>query len=111
MQSWAVPRNQLITISGETAYDTASEARLVGDILLNRGINSVAVTTSKSHSKRAVYIWNALYARELTIYSNPAQSDPYEHDGWWHHGRQIRWVLAEYGGWFFWHWKNLFAIN
>lgn len=106
-----VPRSEVIIISGESAYDTVSEARLVGQVLLQRGIKSVAVTTSKSHSRRAAYIWNQQFADELIIYANFARSDPYDPAGWWHDGRQIRWVLAEYGGWFFLHWKNLFSLK
>lgn len=106
-----VPRAKIIIIDGESAYDTVSEAQLVGQVLLARGIKSVAVTTSKSHTRRADYIWNSLFAGELTIYSRSAQSDPYDPDNWWRQGRQIRWVLAEYGGWLFLFWKQFFTLN
>ncbi len=89
-----VPRKQVISISAEHAYDTVSEAEAVGHYLLKNKIKSVVVTTSKSHTKRAAFIWNNLYGNDFTIYSYSAKSDPYVPDSWWHEGRQIRWVLA-----------------
>lgn len=103
-----VPRDKVITISGDAVYDTVSEAELVGHILLQKKISSAVITTSKSHTKRAAFIWNNIYSNKLTIYSNSAKTDPYEPDTWWHDGRQIRWVMAEYGGWLFLYWKRLF---
>ncbi|RKZ97827.1 MAG: hypothetical protein DRQ43_02375 [Gammaproteobacteria bacterium] len=105
-----VPGDKIITISGDSVYDTVSEAELVGHILLKNKISSVVITTSKSHTKRAAYIWHDLYSDTLTIYSNSAKSDPYNPDAWWHDGRQIRWVMAEYGGWLFLYWKKIFAV-
>ena len=106
-----VPRTAVMSISGDLVYDTVSEAKLVGDMLLENGIKSIVVTTSKSHTKRAAYIWNELYSEQLIIYSKSAKSDPFNPDAWWHDGRQIRWVMAEYGGWFFLYWKKIFSIQ
>ena len=106
-----VPRNKVISISGEAAYDTVSEAQLVGQLLLQNKIQSIVVTTSKSHTKRAAFIWNDLYGEKLKIYSHSASSDPYQADAWWYDGRQIRWVMAEYGGWLFLYWKKWFAVQ
>ncbi len=36
-----------------------------------------------------------------------AQTDPYDPDHWWKDGRQIRWVLAEYGGWVYYWWQTM----
>jgi len=100
-----VPRHDVITVSAEDAYDTVSEARIVGAALLSEGIRSIVVTTSKSHTRRAGYIWQRLYGARLEVHTAPAREDPYDPDGWWTSGRQIRWVLAEYGAWLYLHWK------
>jgi uncharacterized SAM-binding protein YcdF (DUF218 family) len=100
-----VPRDKVITISAEDVYDTMSEAEAVGPVLLGRGIKSIILTTSKSHTRRAHFIWRQCYGDKLTIWSVAARSDPYNPSSWWHEGRQIRWVLAEYGAWVFYYWK------
>ena len=33
--------------------------------------------------------------------------DIYNPQGWWREGKQIRWVLAEYGAWIYYYWKVL----
>jgi hypothetical protein len=39
-----------------------------------------------------------------------AEIDPYDPRSWWKDGRQIRWILAEYGVWFIYWWKSLTGI-
>jgi uncharacterized SAM-binding protein YcdF (DUF218 family) len=100
-----VPRAHVLSVSAEDAYDTVSESRLVAPALVAAGIGSVLVTTSKSHTRRAGYIWRHLHGDELRIATAAARDDPYQPDDWWRSGRQIRWVLAEYGAWLYLHWK------
>jgi hypothetical protein len=49
-----------------------------------------------------------MYKDRLTIYASPAASDPYDPEKWWKDGRQIRWVMAEYGAWLYYWWKRCF---
>ncbi len=102
-----VPRESILAVNAEDVYDTISEARAVGPVLLERGIQSILLTTSKSHTRRARHIWNRLFGDRLTIRSVAAESDPYDPEAWWRHGRQIRWVLAEYGAWLYYGWQML----
>lgn len=104
---YGVPRGRVIRISVEDAYDTISEAETVGAELIRRGLNRVIIATSKYHSRRAGFIWEKLLGKQLSIRTVTAATDPYDPDGWWKEGRQIRWVLAEYGAWIFYVWKNL----
>lgn len=94
-----VPREAVLTIDAEDAYDTVSEAEAVGPELLRRGLQKILLTTSRYHSHRAFSIWKGLYGDRMTILSTPAAEDPYDPEGWWKDGRQIRWVLSEYGAW------------
>ena len=103
-----VPRADVLAVSAEDAYDTVSEAQLVGPALRDAEIDSVLVTTSKSHTRRAGYIWQRLHGDWLRVTSVAAREDPYRPDAWWRSGRQIRWVLAEYGAWLYLHWKLAF---
>lgn len=100
-----VPRQRIRAISAENAYDTISEAVAVGEKLADSGIRSVLIVTSKYHSRRAGYIWKRLFGERLSVRMVAAQSDPFAAGGWWKEGRQIRWVLAEYGAWPFGMWK------
>jgi len=106
-----VPRHRVLSVSAEDAYDTISESRLVAPALTASGIDSILITTSKSHTRRAGYIWRRLHGDSLTIATVAAREDPFQPDGWWHSGRQIRWVLAEYGAWLYLHWKLLSAAD
>lgn len=101
-----VPRMDVISVSAEDAYDTASEAKAVGYRLVSAGIKKIIIATSKSHTRRAQFIWNRLYGDRLEICAVSAKSDPYDPKGWWKDGRQIRWVLAEYGAWIYYWWKS-----
>jgi len=101
-----VPRERVITISAEDVYDTVSEAEVVGSKIIKTGIQSIIISTSKYHTRRAGYIWNHLYQDRLKIRTAAAGSDPYSPDGWWKSGRQIRWLLAEYGAWLYYFWKR-----
>jgi uncharacterized SAM-binding protein YcdF (DUF218 family) len=102
-----VPRRAIVAISAEDAYDTVSEAEAVGPALLRLNIATVILTTSKSHTRRANHIWQALWGDRLTICPVAARADPFDPDRWWKDARQIRWVLAEYGAWGYYGWKMM----
>jgi uncharacterized SAM-binding protein YcdF (DUF218 family) len=101
-----VPRDKIVCISAEDPYDTMSEAEAVGNELIRKGLRRVIVTTSKYHTRRARYIWKEMFEDKLSICSVAAKTDPYDPQGWWKEGRQVRWVLAEYGAWVYYWWKT-----
>jgi len=103
-----VPRQDIISISLEDAYDTVSEAKGVGaKLITNDEISSIIISTSKTHTRRARYIWEQLFGDKLIISSQAAPKDPFDPSRWWREGRQIRWVLYEYGSWIFYYWKQI----
>ncbi|MBN1625853.1 MAG: YdcF family protein [Deltaproteobacteria bacterium] len=101
-----VRRSDIIAISVEDAYDTISEAQAVGGELIKAGIDSIIIATSKSHTGRALSIWKNLFAGRFKLKVVAAQKDPYSPRGWWKDGRQIRWVMSEYGAWLYYFWKS-----
>ena len=101
-----VPKERVIIINAESAYDTVSEAKLVGEVLSEAGITSIILTTSKYHTRRARYIWKKLFPDRFTIRAVAARNDPFSPEAWWKEGRQVRWVLAEYGAWIYYFWKT-----
>ena len=102
-----IPRRNIIHISAEDVYDSVGEAEIVGNHLKRLGIRKIIITTSKFHTKRARFIWNNFFHDDFVIQSVSAKTDPYDPNGWWRDGRQIRWVLAEYGAWIYYYWKKL----
>ena len=98
-----VEKDKIIAISAEDAYDTITEAKIVGAILINNGISTVIISTSKYHSRRARHIWSSMYKGKLRVYVASARNDPFVPDAWWKNGRQIRWVLSEYGAWIYYY--------
>lgn len=98
-----VERGKVVPVSAEDAYDTVSEATMVGGALEGSGIRKLIITTSKFHTRRSGAIWGHLYPNEFELQVVAAENDPFQPDGWWHQGRQIKQVLAEYGAWmYFW---------
>lgn len=102
-----VPRIAVMAISVEDAYDTVSEAQEVAKELIKAGISTIIVTTSKSHTRRAFYIWKSVWPNQFKIRMAAAHSDPYLPNAWWKSGRQIRWLLSEYGAWIYYFWKKM----
>lgn len=101
LQFLGVPADRIMTVSVEDAYDTISEARGVMPLLIQNGMRRVIVVTSKYHTRRSGHIWKQLYGKDLDITIAAAREDEFDPDRWWHEGRQIRWVMAEYGAWIF----------
>ena len=104
---FGIPSDKVVCISAEDAYDTMSEAEAVGRELSRQGFKRIIITTSKYHTRRAHFIWTKMFGDKLSICSVSAKTDPYDPKGWWKEGRQIRWVLAEYGAWIFYYWKSI----
>lgn len=103
-----VAKDHIVAISAEDAYDTISEAKIVGTILINNGMSNVIITTSKFHSRRARHIWSKMYKGKLKVFVAPANNDPFNPEAWWKNGRQIRWVLSEYGAWIYYYLMKVF---
>ncbi|MBL0378738.1 MAG: hypothetical protein JKP90_03540 [Desulfofustis sp. PB-SRB1] len=98
-----------MSISAENVYDTISEAQVVGEALKQTTMTRLIITTSKFHTRRAGYIWKTMYPERFTIYTSAAEGDPFDPASWWRQGRQIRWLMAEYGAWFFYWYNQILA--
>ena len=83
---YGVPRDRVVWISAEDAYDTMSEAQSVGPELIKRGFGSIIITTSKFHTRRAGYIWKKVFKNKLAVVVVSALMDPFDPDSWWKEG-------------------------
>jgi uncharacterized SAM-binding protein YcdF (DUF218 family) len=108
---YGVNPDDVLCISAEDVYDTVTEAEFVGPVILARGINNILLITSRFHTRRAGHIWNGLFQDKLRIQIVGARTDPFDPEGWWRSGRQIRWVLAEYGAWLYYGWKQIMKTD
>jgi uncharacterized SAM-binding protein YcdF (DUF218 family) len=102
-----VPKDHILAVSAEDAFDTISEAKIVGETLINNGMKDIVITTNKFHSRRARFIWSKMYEGKLNIFITSAKNDPYTPEGWWKSSRQIRWVMSEYGAWIYYYLAKL----
>jgi uncharacterized SAM-binding protein YcdF (DUF218 family) len=94
-----VPRERVLAVPAEDAYDTISEARALAPVLGERGLTRLAIVTSRFHTRRAAHVWRHRAGRSFHVVTAPARRDPFDPAGWWRSGRQIRQLLGEYGGW------------
>ncbi|MGD9158107.1 MAG: YdcF family protein [Desulfobacteraceae bacterium] len=110
LEMLGVPVYDVIPVSAEDAYDTVSEAEAVGREIVEKGYKKIILITSKYHTRRAVHIWKEMYKNNLDVASVSAKTDPFDPSSWWRDGRQVRWVLAEYGAWIFYYWQKITDI-
>jgi len=104
-----VPRERVWSVSVEDAFDTVSEAQGLAPALAQRGIASVILTTSKFHTRRALFVWTQVLGREEGVHASAAADDPFDPGGWWRDGRQVKQLLAEYGALIYYAWKRPWA--
>ena len=107
LELYNIPRADIVTISAEDVYDTISEAEAVGKKLIEHGILKIVLVTSKSHTRRARHIWRNAFGSKIEIKMVSAKEDPYDPAAWWKSGRQIKWVLSEYGAWVYYYYNRV----
>jgi uncharacterized SAM-binding protein YcdF (DUF218 family) len=100
-----VPRQAIISIAAEDVYDTMTEAQTIGPQILSLGLKKVIITTSKTHSARAIHIWRNHFGQYMSLSSVIAQKDPFDKNTWWKDGKHIKFVLYEYGSWLYYLWQ------
>ena len=103
---YGVPRDRIWTVVAEDVFDTVSEAQAIRPLLLENDIDSMILTTSKFHARRARFVWRKVMGADQGIYSSAAVDDPFDPDSWWQDGRQVKQVMGEYGGMAYYLWKR-----
>jgi uncharacterized SAM-binding protein YcdF (DUF218 family) len=106
LEMYGVPREKIWSVEAEDVFDTVSEAQTIKRFLQKNNINSILITTSKFHTRRARYVWRKVLDREEGIYASAAVDDPFDPDAWWKYGRQVKQVMGEYGGLAYYVWKQ-----
>lgn len=106
LEMYGVPREQVWAVSAEDVFDTVSEAQTIKPFLQEHGVNSLIITTSKFHTRRALYVWRKVLGSDKNIYISAAVDDLFDPDNWWQNGRQVKQLMGEYGGMAYYVWKR-----
>ena len=106
LEMYGVPRDRIWTVVAEDVFDTVTEAQAIRPLLLENDIDSMILTTSKFHTRRARFVWRKVMGADQGIYSSAAVDDPFDPDSWWQDGRQVKQVMGEYGGMAYYLWKR-----
>jgi uncharacterized SAM-binding protein YcdF (DUF218 family) len=106
LEMHGVAREKVWTVDAEDVFDTVSEAQTIKPFLARHEVKSMIITTSKFHSRRARFVWQKVMRSEEGIYASAAEDDPFDPDGWWTQGRQVKQVMGEYGGLAYYLWKR-----
>ncbi len=67
--------------------------------LRRRGVGSILLVTSKTHTRRAALIFDTLSGGDIAVRVSPTPYDPFSPDDWWTRREMTRRVLTEYGKW------------
>ena len=70
-----VPRDKVWTVAAEDVFDSVSEAQTIKPFLQENNINSVLITTSKFHTRRARYVWQKVLDKKEGVYASAAADD------------------------------------
>lgn len=102
-----VPAASLQAVALPDVFDTVSEAQGLWDSWGEAKPQRILLVTSRFHTHRAARIWRGVTGEQVEIVPVAARSDPFNPDAWWQNARQIRWLMAEYGGWVSLLWREL----
>jgi uncharacterized SAM-binding protein YcdF (DUF218 family) len=94
-----VPDEAMVTIEQRAASTMTEVAALLPE-LRGRGIRSILLVTSKTHTRRAALIFATLSGGDIEVRVSPTPYDPFTPDDWWKRREITRRVLTEYGKWF-----------
>lgn len=111
LEMYGVPPAQVWAVDAQDVFDTVSEAQTLKPFLDKHNVNTLIITTSKFHTRRARYVWQKVMGKEQGIYSSAAADDPFDPNTWWQHGRQVKQVMGEYGGMAYYLWKKPWHEN
>ena len=96
MRGFDIPDNVILT-SDKRVDSTMDEARLVRQVLLDKGYKSVIIITSRIHSRRAWLTFKkVLQDDKVEIISLPSRYQLFNQRDWWKNRKYAREVIIEY---------------
>lgn len=91
--------DEAVVMVDERAGSTITEVAALLPVLRRRGIRSILLVTSKTHTRRAAAIFATLSGGDIEVRVSPTPYDPFSPDDWWRRREMTRRVLTEYGKW------------
>ena len=96
MRGFDIPDTVILT-SDKSVDSTMEEARLVREVMLDRGYKSVIIITSRIHSRRAWLTFKkVLQDDKVEIISLPSHYQLFNPRDWWKNRKYAREVIFEY---------------
>jgi uncharacterized SAM-binding protein YcdF (DUF218 family) len=90
-----VPPRAIVTLR-RRAQSTASEARTIARWACARGLDSLVIVTSPSHTRRARLVLSRALGPDVTLTMRPAPADSFAGDRWYRVRRDAKEVLSEW---------------
>jgi len=96
LKKLGVPESALV-ISDDAAQSTFNEARMVRDLVKERGYRSFILITSPTHSRRALLTFKRVFEdQKVHILVLPSSYSEFRPGDWWKKRRYVREVILEY---------------
>lgn len=96
VRGFEIPEKAIIT-STQRAESTMSEAKIVRDLVLDRGFKSIIVITSRTHSRRAWLTFKKVFKNtNVTIISLPSRYQQFNSKNWWTKRSNTKEFIFEY---------------
>lgn len=94
LRSWGTPKEALVMLPSEDAYDTAHELQVVVNYARKENFHRVTLVSSNTHTRRVSLIWQRI-APEIPADTVATPAPGY--DRWWENGEYVRAVGYEVG--------------
>ena len=95
LEQLGVPAHAIVRLR-RRARSTESEARTVARYACSHRLRSLAIVTSRPHSRRARLIYRRAVADAVAVAVRPSRYDVFAAARWWHIPRDAKIVLYEY---------------
>ena len=93
---FGIPEKAIIA-SKQRAESTMSEARIIRNLVLNKGFKSIIVITSRTHSRRAWLTFRKVFKdTKVTIISLPSRYQQFDPKNWWTKRSYTKELILEY---------------
>ncbi len=92
-----VPQDRILRFPHD-ADNTKEEAEALAPLVAQKHWHSVIVVTSNYHTRRARYIFQRVFPREVTVRMASARDGDFDPDHWWEHRKSLKAFVRELAG-------------
>jgi uncharacterized SAM-binding protein YcdF (DUF218 family) len=92
-----VPQDRILRFPHD-ADNTKEEAEALAPLVAQKHWHSVIVVTSNYHTRRARYIFEKIFPREVTVRMASARDGDFDPDHWWEYRKSLKAFVRELAG-------------